>query len=93
MTLKELGQNAIYVIEEIVNESKSYKREIGLISSLNELYKFATFKLLYDDNNNLFYESNLQEIIDSNITQEELFNLCCCGWELSEDKKCLIKKI
>ena len=93
MTLKEFGNNAIYVIEEIYKESLSFKEDIGIISSLNAMHKYVPFKLLYDKDNNLYYESNLEELINSNIDQEGIFNLFCYGWELSEDKKCLIKKI
>lgn len=94
MKLNEIGENLKYVIEEIFNESKTNKEEIGIINTLLNVKKFnEKIDLLSDEKYNLYYKVDLTVMIKNNLEDTDLFEIFSQGWVLSEDKKYLIKKI
>jgi glutamine cyclotransferase len=94
MELKNLGDNAKYIIDEIYKESKNHKEDVGIMSSLLKINKYAeNIDLLSDENYNIYYKVDLSTMIKNNLEDSNLFEFFSQGWDLSEDKKCLIKKI
>lgn len=94
MRLIDFGDNVIYVIDEIIKESSSSNDDTSLINSLLFMNKFVTnIDLLSDNENNLYYSVDLNTLLKSNIEESDFFTLCCQGWVLSDNKKCIIKKI
>lgn len=67
--------------------------DFGLFSSLNILKKYVNVDLLMNEKNELYYSVNVNNILLSDISSDELINIRNSGWELSSDKKFLIKII
>ncbi|MBR6516929.1 MAG: hypothetical protein IKT40_08865 [Bacilli bacterium] len=94
MKLSEFGDSAIYVIEEIIKESLSNQEDVSIMVSLLNIRNFTEdIDLLTDDDNNVLYSVKLKDLIKNGIEESDLFNICCQGWVLSDNKDCLIKKI
>lgn len=79
------------ILEEIMKLPQT--EEFGLMCSISILSKYGTVDILQDDKHNLYYQIKVSDILLSDITAEDLMNVRNSGWELSDDKKCLIKKI
>ena len=67
--------------------------ELGLAISINILNKFAKVDLLMGEKNQLYYSVNVNDLLLSDITSEDLIDVRNGGWKLSEDKKNIIKEI
>lgn len=78
-------------LEEIMKLKSS--NDFGLFSSLNILKKYVNVDLLMNEKNELYYSVNVNNILLSDISSDELINIRNSGWELSSDKKFLIKII
>jgi hypothetical protein len=50
-------------------------------------------ELINDNDNNLSYQANVNDILESSISIEELITLRQSGWELSEDEKIVFKHL
>lgn len=94
MRLIDFGENSKYVVDEIFKESKGNEEEISLINSLINMQKFSNdIKLLNDEEYNVYYQVEFDPILRNGIEEADLFKLFCQGWNLSDNKKYLIKKI
>lgn len=65
----------------------------SLFNSINILSKYTTVDLLQDEKNNLFYQVNINELLLSDITSDELINVRNNGWFIDVDEKVIRKKI
>lgn len=79
------------VFNEIMNLDST--NELGLAISINILNKFAKVDLLMGEKNQLYYSVNVNDLLLSDITSEDLIDVRNGGWKLSEDKKNIIKEI
>lgn len=83
-----------YILDEamklpILNESNN----IGLIDTLNLINKYAKVSLKLNDKYEPIYEVNVDEILKSEMEMEDAVKIRYGGFEYSDDKKLLIKKI
>lgn len=78
-------------LEEIMKLKSN--NDFGLFSSLNILKKYVNVDLLMNEKNELYYSVNVNNILLSDISSDELIYIRNSGWELSSDKKFLIKII
>lgn len=78
-------------LEEIMKLKSN--NDFGLFSSLNILKKYVNVDLLMNEKNELYYSVNVNNILLSDISSDELIDIRNSGWELSSDKKFLIKII
>ena len=82
--------NRIFLEEIMILKSNN---DFGLFSSLNILKKYVNVDLLMNEKNELYYSVNVNNILLSDISSDELIDIRNSGWELSSDKKFLIKII
>lgn len=84
----------IYILREIMNLDELDTSEA--LSNLNGfalMKKYVNVKLINDNDNNLSYQANVNDILESSISIEELITLRQSGWELSEDEKIVFKHL
>lgn len=82
--------NRVFLEEIMKLESNN---DFGLFSSLNILKKYVNVDLLMNEKKELYYSVNISDILLSEISSDELINIRNNGWEISNDKKYLIKII
>ena len=80
-----------YYLDEIMKLDSD--NSIGLSNSVVKLEKYADVVLKNDENNNLFFECKVEDILNSEISNEELIMLRNGGWEYNKEKNCLTKKL
>lgn len=66
---------------------------VSLINSLNILMKNVEVKLLNNSKNELYYKIDINDIILSKLTIDDLIKVRNGNWILTQDKKNIIKKI
>ena len=81
----ELNEYIIYEIMKLESDNST--------SLFNSLRVFGDIKvdLLHDENNVLFYQVKISDILKNKLTTDDIFYLRNGGWELSEDKKYIVK--
>lgn len=80
-----------YLFDEIMKIEPD--NSSSLVTTLQTIGEYANVKLDEDEEFNLFYNAKVDDIIDSDITEEELLYVRNGGWEYNNDKKLLIKRI
>lgn len=77
-----------YIIYEIMNLESD-----GSTSLINGLSKLGNIKvdLLYTEEYKLYYQAKLEDILKSDLDGEDIIYLRNGGWELSKDKKYIVK--
>lgn len=78
-------------LEEIMKLKSN--NDFCLFSSLKILKKYANVDLLMNEKKELYYCASINDILLSDISSDELINIRNNGWEISNDKKSLIKII
>lgn len=79
-----------YLFDEIMK--LPCENNVGLLISLNILNKYVKVNLINSENNSLFYEVSINELLLSNISSDELIQVRNANWEKKENNK-LIRKI
>jgi len=80
------------VFDEIVKIDKV--EQISITISLRMISRFCPIELVNDDENRLFYSCKIDELLKSDITEDELIQAVSEGhWEVSEDKNNFILKL
>ena len=83
-----------YYLDEIMKlDIDNSSENNGMLNTLLMLRKYVEVKFLTNESNELYYQCEVNDILNSNISNEELITLRNNGWEYSKDKACLIKKI
>ena len=77
-----------YIIYEIMKLESDYSTSL-----INGISKLGNLKidLLYTKEYNLFYQVKIEDILKSDLEAEDIIYLRNGGWELSEDKKYIVK--
>ena len=88
--LKGINMNKYFLYEIMKLDSDN---SLSLTNSIVLLSKYVDVKLMNSEDNNLYYTCKVDDILKSNIDNEELIEIRNGGWELSNDKECLIKKL
>lgn len=79
-------------IESIMSLPKEDPCSVGL--SIRMLAKHTPICLLLKDDNTNYYQVKVQDILESDITNEEMVEaITIGGWLLSNDKETLLRKI
>lgn len=79
------------LVEEIM--SLPITKEYSLLNAIKILNTHGEVNLLQNEDYSLEYKCDLSELMESEITPEELMNVRQGGWFLSEDKKYICKKL
>ena len=81
----ELNEYIIYEIMKLDSD--------GSTSLFNSLRVFGDIKvdLLHDENNVLFYQAKISDILKNKLTTDDMIYLRNGGWELSENKEYIVK--
>lgn len=79
------------LVEEIM--SLPITKEYSLLNAIKILNTHGEVNLLQNEDYSLEYKCELSELMESEITPEELMNVRQGGWFLSEDKKYICKKL
>ena len=81
----ELNEYIIYEIMKLESDNST--------SLFNSLRVFGDIKvdLLHDENNVLFYQVKISDILKNKLTTDDIFYLRNGGWELSENKEYIVK--
>lgn len=79
------------LVEEIM--SLPITKEYSLLNAIKILNTYGEVNLLQNEDYSLEYKCELSELMESEITPEELMNVRQGGWFLSEDKKYICKKL
>ena len=79
------------LVEEIM--SLPITKEYSLLNAIKILNTHGEVNLLQNEDYSLEYKCELSELMESEITSEELMNVRQGGWFLSEDKKYICKKL
>lgn len=79
------------LVEEIM--SLPITKGYSLLNSIKILNTYGEVDLLQNEDYSLEYKCKLSDIIESEITPDELINVRQGGWFLSEDKVFLCKKL
>ena len=80
-----------YIIEEIMK--LECDNSVGHFNSFNLLNSKSFVELINGSDNNLFYRCSIDDIINSDISAEELILIRNGGWELSKNKEFIVKYI
>ena len=80
-----------YIIEEIMK--LECDNSVSHFNSFNLLNSKSFVELINGSDNNLFYRSSIDDIINSDISAEELILIRNGGWELDDSKQFLVKKL
>ena len=84
----------IYILKEIMNvEVEDTSDALSNLNGFALMKKYVDVQLTNDKDNNLSYQANVSEILESNISVEELITLRQGGWELSEDEQIFFKHL
>ena len=84
----------IYILKEIMNvEVEDTSDALSNLNGFALMKKYVDVQLINDKDNNLSYQANVSEILESNISVEELITLRQGGWELSEDEQIFFKHL
>ena len=80
-----------YYLDEIMklepdNETINYE-------ALKILNSYVKVELLMNDKFNTYYICSVEDILNSDISNEELIQIRNNGWQYSDDKKSLIKNL
>lgn len=78
-----------YIIYEIMNIESDDSS--SLFNVLNLLNSKVNVDLLTNEKNEIFYNVNLSDILKSDLTMEDILYVRNGGWELSNDKKNIVK--
>lgn len=68
-------------------------KEGGVMASIGNLSKYADVKLLTNEKNELYYQADVNDILESEMDEEEMIGLRDVGWEYSQDKKSVVYKL
>lgn len=79
------------LVEEIM--SLPITKEYSLLNAIKILNTYGEVNLLQNEDYSLEYKCELSELMESEITPEDLMNVRQGGWFLSEDKKYICKKL
>ena len=81
----ELNEYIIYEIMKLDSDNST--------SLFNSLRVFGDIKvdLLHDENNVIFYQVKISDIIKNKLTTDDMIYLRNGGWELSENKEYIVK--
>lgn len=82
----ELNEYIIYEIMKLESDGST-----SLFNSLNILNGKVKVYLLHDENNNLFYQANIKDILKSDLDADKIILLRNGGWEISSDNKNIVK--
>lgn len=78
-----------YVFNEIMNnQTKTDKTLVLCLDIMSKYVKTIDFNV--DEKNRVYYYVLTKDILNNNLTKEELFNLNQHGWHLNSDKKNII---
>lgn len=81
------------LLDEMMKMNKSSDLE-GIGNSMRIMAKYAPIELINDDKYNLFYECKLDDVLKSDVDEETMIQMVTqCGWEYSDDKTKLIRRI
>ena len=84
----------IYILKEIMNvEVEDTSDALSNLNGFALMKKYVDVQLTNDKDNNLSYQANVSEILESNISVEEPITLRQGGWELSEDEQIFFKHL
>lgn len=75
-------------IMKLPTESKT-----GNLIAINILQKHAKVELERDEKENIIYTANVNDLLLSDLTEEELMRVRDCGWCLTEDENKILKKL
>ena len=75
-------------IMKLPTESKT-----GNLIAINILQKHAKVELERDEKENIIYTANVNDLLLSDLTEEELMRVRDCGWCLTEDGNKILKKL
>lgn len=82
----ELNEYIIYEIMKLESDGST-----SLFNSLNILNGKVKVDLLHDENNKLFYQANIKDILKSDLDADKIILLRNGGWEISGDNKNIVK--
>lgn len=84
----------IYILREIMNvDTDDTSEALSNLNGFALMRKYVGVQLINDKDNNLSYQANVSDILESEISIEELITLRQSGWELSEDEKIFFKHL
>jgi hypothetical protein len=81
----ELNEYIIYEIMKLESDDST-----SLMNGLNKL-KDIKVDLLQTEDYKLFYQTSIKDILNTDLDGEDIIYLRNGGWELSEDKKYIVK--
>lgn len=82
----ELNEYIIYEIMKLDSDKST-----SLFNSLGLLNSKIKVDLLHDEKYNLYYRANIKDILNSDFDADNIIYIRNGGWELSEDKKYIVK--
>lgn len=83
----------IYILKEIMKVDIEADNQMTKLNSFIMMQKYANCNLINDENNNLFYQVEVDEILQKQVDPSVLITLRQSGWEMTQDDKHLIFKL
>lgn len=74
----------IFDFKKIINEYDDKMESNGCLKGLNLMYKY-TGKYIHGADHDIIYGVDVVELIENNISKEDIILLASYGWTVSED--------
>lgn len=82
----DLNEYIVYEIMKLESDNST-----SLFNSLNILEGKVKVDLLSDEKHKLYYQANIKDILKTDIDADKIIQLRNGGWELSDNKKHIVK--
>ena len=85
--------NKNWLIEIMKMPKIGISDEISLLGSFALLQQYVNVEVLSDSDGNITYEAYVDDIVNSNITDDTLIKLNQNGWSINDENTKIIKRL